>query len=303
LFSVRGFRHVPRPVELNPWLNGTGRGTFPNTIKKLLRAKRFATSPKEPMIEGGFRSVPSRSPEREPRVTTGSSTDLTFLPDASVDIVLTDPPYFDNIAYSELAEFFLPWLRDFGLVVDEGVDRVLLDSLVSERGDEDSVATYTQGLQAAFGEVARVLKPGGLMVFSYRHILPQAWASLAEAVWPHPLRCTRVLPMPGEAGVGLHAHDGAGLWDAVFVFRRDDEAVADEHLVLVSADAVRSARDEATAWGRRLGGSKVRFAEPDVRTMTMAAIVAAALGCPRASDGLAIEVALSQGTTALQSTN
>jgi len=277
VFSVRGFRHVPRPVELNPWLEGTGRGTFPNTIRKLLRAKRFATCPKEPKVEGGFQDVPPRSPEREARVTTGSSTSLAFLPDASVDIVLTDPPYFDNIAYSELAEFFLPWLRDFGMVVDEGVDRVLLDSLVSERGDDDSVATYTQGLQAAFGEVARVLKPGGLMVFSYRHILPEAWASLAEAVWPHPLRCTRVLPMPGEAGVGLHAHDGAGLWDAVFVFRRELDLSRPKGEIDVSEDVVTRVISEASRWRDRLGGGAVRFAAPDERTMRLAGVVGTAL--------------------------
>lgn len=124
LFSIRGFRHVPRPVEINPWMDGTGRGTYPNAVRKLLRAREFARSPKEPHADGGFRPVDAVPPASEARVRVGSSKDLSFLECGSIDIVLTDPPYFDNIAYSELAEFFLPWLRHFGIVVDEGVDRV-----------------------------------------------------------------------------------------------------------------------------------------------------------------------------------
>lgn len=43
--------------------------------------------------------------------------------------------------------------------------------------------------------------------------------------------------MPGEAGVGLHTHEGTGLWDAVFVLRRDaSEAVSAGGLLRVTAE-------------------------------------------------------------------
>ena len=41
----------------------------------------------------------------------GTSENLCFLPDRSVDAVITAPPYFDNVAYSELADFFYLWLH------------------------------------------------------------------------------------------------------------------------------------------------------------------------------------------------
>lgn len=277
LFSIRSFRHVPRPVEINPWLDGTGRGTFPNAVRKLLRAREFALSPKEPHANGGFRPVASIKPANLPRVHAGSSTDLAFLAEASIDLVLTDPPYFDNIAYSELAEFFLPWLRHFGTVIDEGVDRVLLDSLVGRRSDQDSVTSYTEGLTAVFGEVSRVLKPGGMMVFSYRHSVPAAWLALAKALAPHALDCVRVLPLPGEAGTGLHAHDGAGLWDAVFVLRRRQLAVGMSRPLLLSASAVEEATRSAERWARTLTSSPIRFGQPDQRTVRMAEAVRATL--------------------------
>jgi len=37
LFAIRAYRHVPRPVELNPWIDGTGRGTYPNAVRSIMR--------------------------------------------------------------------------------------------------------------------------------------------------------------------------------------------------------------------------------------------------------------------------
>ena len=60
LFSIRAFRHIARPVEINPWLDGTGRGTFPNAVRQVQRAIAFARAPREPLLAGGFRPAPSR---------------------------------------------------------------------------------------------------------------------------------------------------------------------------------------------------------------------------------------------------
>lgn len=45
LFSFHGYRHIVRPVELNPWLDGPGRGTFPNVLAKIGRAIEYAIAP------------------------------------------------------------------------------------------------------------------------------------------------------------------------------------------------------------------------------------------------------------------
>jgi len=254
LFSLRAFRHIPRPVELNPWVDGSGRGSFPNTVRKLMRAAEYARLPQEPVLKGGFRPVPAVGAERPPVVKCGTARDLSFLDDASVDLVLTDPPYFDNIAYSELSEFFLPWLRQLNVVSsNNSVEQVLLESLVGRRKDPETIQRYTTGLSDAFGEVTRVLKPGGVVMFSYRHTLPDAWLALAKAIAPHPLAAIRVLPAPGEAGVGLHAHEGTGLWDAVFVFRRHRTEVTNTGASLSQTKAqVESAKATATSWARKL---------------------------------------------------
>src|SRR5207244_6544570 len=112
-----------RPVEINPWLDGTGRGTFPNAVRQVQRAIAFARAPREPLLAGGFRPAPPRCPatdgtDRAPaaRILHGDARSLRGIGTRSVDLVLTDPPYFDNVAYAELSGFYRPWLQLLGVV-------------------------------------------------------------------------------------------------------------------------------------------------------------------------------------------
>jgi putative DNA methylase len=115
-------------------------------------------------------------------------------------VVSSPAVFFDNIAYSELAEFFLPWLELLKIVNDpEARQRVALESLVGQRDDVEATERYTMGLQDAFREIARVLKPYGLVVLSFRHTVPVAWYALARAMASAPLHASCVLPTPGEA--------------------------------------------------------------------------------------------------------
>jgi hypothetical protein len=48
-------------------------------------------------------------------VVTRTSEDLQGIPDSSIDLILTDPPYFDNLSYSELSDFYLAWHQSLGI--------------------------------------------------------------------------------------------------------------------------------------------------------------------------------------------
>ena len=276
LFSIRAFRHVPRPIELNPWCDGTGRGTYPNTVRKLIRAAEFTRQPKEP-VSNGFRSVPRRRTLEPPSIVCGAAQDLSFVPEGTADMVLTDPPYFDNIAYSELAEFFFPWMQLVGLVSEpDGRDRVVRKSLIGRRGDADATTGFTSGLADAFREIARVLKADGLLVFSYRHAVPEAWFALATSLAQAEFQATQVLPVPGEAGVGLHAHTGTGLWDAVFVLRKRQRK-HNEDLSVHEAGEVH-VRSLVAKWTGTLKCARLPFTDVDKLALRRAGLVAVALG-------------------------
>jgi putative DNA methylase len=277
LFSIRAFRHIPRPVELNPWCDGTGRGTYPNTVRKLMRAADFARAPKEPVKKGGFKSVPPRRSATASKIVCATAQDLAFVADSTVDMVLTDPPYFDNIAYSELAEFFLPWMQLVGLVSESDCrDRIVLESLIARRNDTEATTRFTAGLSGAFAEVARVLKADGLLVFSFRHAVPDAWYALTVALARAAFRATHVLPAPGEAGVGLHAHEGTGLWDAVFVLRKGHPRCDEDLLVGPAGEAHVEALIEK--WARKLRRARLPFTKTDCLALRRAGLAAVALG-------------------------
>ena len=278
LFSVRAFRHVQRPVELNPWCDGTGRGTFPNTVRKLMRASRFASVPKELTVGGGFRQVAPRDPVEPPNVVCGTAQNLDFLSNGTVDLVLTDPPYLDNIWYSELSEFFVPWLQFLKVVNDRhACQRVFKESLVGSRNNAKSVAQYSEGLGGAFAEVGRVLKSNGLLIFSFRHRAPEAWNALAKGLARTGLGVVSFFPVPGEAGIGLHAHAGTGLWDAVFVLRNGARAPLMEDPKL-SVVEVRNIKQRVEQWAETLKDAAVPFGATDELALFRAGLVASALG-------------------------
>lgn len=274
LFSLRAFRHIQRPVELNPWIERAGRGSFPNAIRKLSAAAAYARRPKEPVGAKDFVEVPTRAQRRINQIHMGTAGNLAFLEAGSIDVVMTDPPYFDNIAYSELARFFGPWLKALNVLDAREQQDILAHSLVANTSRAGSVERYTDGLGQAFGEIARVLKPDGIVAFSFRHTDAPAWRALAEAIARTDLRITTVLPMPGEAGSGLHAQGDRGLWDAVFVLRH---GAGPTPLLGVSGKDVAEVDAEVARWLHHYGQLPLPFNAIDAAALRRAALVGKAL--------------------------
>jgi putative DNA methylase len=273
LFSVRGFRHIPRPVEINPWLDGTGRGTFPNAVRQIERAAAFARAPKEPTEVGEFKEVAPRAAPAA-RIVNGDARALTDVADGSVDIVLTDPPYFDNINYSELSDFFRPWLAALG-VIGNGNGRAA-NLAAAGRGDLEAL-DFQHRLGDAFAEIARVLKPEGVVALTYRHLSPVAWRAFARAAGQAGLRCLQVFPLLAESTNGLHTHEGSVLWDAVLVLGRASLPAPGDR---VDDAQVAAAAEHAAEWALTLKkGVAHTFAAADRTSFARACLVAASLDC------------------------
>jgi len=288
LFTIRAYRHVPRPVELNPWLDGTGRGTFPNAVHQVARAAAFAQSPKEPVVSGGFRPVTPLTRRggavANARIIHGDAQRLVQIATQSVDLVLTDPPYFDNIAYGELSEFFLPWLQQFGLAPAEETAAAPATSLAAKTRDASARAIFQTGLTRSFREIARVLKPEGRLVFTYQHKTPEAWSALAHALARADLRPIQLFPLLGDSGAGLHRHEGASQWDAVFVcVGSSGPPPSDSHgeapPLRLGVAALAHAQRHAAYWRQRLtNAASCGYRDADQRSFIRACFVAAALG-------------------------
>jgi adenine-specific DNA methylase len=279
LFSIRAYRHVCRPVEINPWLDGTGRGTFPNTVRQVQRAIEFAREPDVAHLAGGFIRSDSLAANGKSRVILqADSRNLAGVADRSVDLILTDPPFFDNIAYSELSDFFLPWLQALGLVAKSSEGPPCLPANLAARNrNEEGYSTFRRGLAECFIQMRRVLKDGGRLVFSYQHRTPEAWDALAYALAAGSWQPIQVFPLLGNSGAGVHRHEGTIAWDAVSVCRKGRARPGGG--LSVGAAAAESAAQHARSWAARLRGSAGSpFREADRANLQSAALVAAAFG-------------------------
>lgn len=107
-----------------------------------------------------------------PVVTTGSLTDLR-LPDNSVDYIFVDPPFGDNLPYSELNFLWEAWL---GVVTARRSEAIV--SGVAEKG----LPEYSALMVRCFRELHRVLKPGRWVTVEFHNSKNSVWASIQDAL-------------------------------------------------------------------------------------------------------------------------
>jgi putative DNA methylase len=247
LFAIRAYRHIARPVEINPWLQCNGRGTFPNAVRAIIRAAASLRKSSEPTMQGRPREVPPQ-PASTWDVRCGDARHLAHIADGTVDLVLTDPPYFDYIAYSELGHFYVPWLVRFGLVDAAYLDRFPAGQLASSSRDKTAAAVFTENLTAAFREIARVCRPDARIVFTYQNLDGQGWVALTRALAQAGVIPFQAFPLFGDSSVSLHKHINSISWDCVLVCKRGTPV----HLTEIDAEAQKKGQSFATTWVKRL---------------------------------------------------
>lgn len=232
LFSIRAYRHIARPVEGNPWLTKNGRGTFPNAVRSVMRASRSLIEGVEPALAGTSVPVPSVGAGSWD-IRCGDAIDLAHIAERSVDLVLTDPPYFNYIAYSELGHVYVPWMARLGLIDPSCLAGFPVGQLASNKGSLLAAETFAEELGRRFREVVRVCKPDARIVFTYQNLDGRGWDALAKALADAGIRPVGAWPMFGDGGSGLHKHANSISWDCVLhceiakaplIFLRDDKA-------------------------------------------------------------------------------
>lgn len=243
IFSIHGFPVSYVQVESNLLgiRNGNalpvGSGGWVNIIEKYTKAKRYCTEPFEVAFRGKTKiTVPmrgewigERNPERpeaaERRIDIrcASATDVT-LPPSSLDAVLTDPPYFGMVQYGELMHFCYVWLRKLMGENFPGLELVTTrhaDELTGNETAERGLEHFAEGLANVYGRMARALRPGAPLVFTYHHNQQDAYLAVGMAILDAGLTCSASLPCPAEMGGSIHIHGtGSSILDTVFVCRQ-----------------------------------------------------------------------------------
>lgn len=212
--GVRSYAMPVLSVELNPLHPSAGRGTLAATMRRMQQSlatetRRHVHEPASgDIVEQAFAA---RRPGRHHVVC--QSADRSFPRKlGKCDVIISDPPYFDFIAYSDLSLLYRAWLWP------DAQDGSLGGRPIYPVGD-DPVADFANRLGRAFGKAAGALKPGGSLTFTFHSTNPDAWTALAGAVRRAKLWVTAVFPVWTDARAAAHAHPGNCEWDVVFTCR------------------------------------------------------------------------------------
>jgi putative DNA methylase len=242
IFSHHAFIFPYEMLENNVWGVGAQSGTFTHLYSsRLRRAKEYSLLPQEREVEGGRTvrtvSLPSERVEGKlaasfAELTNGSknawllcgSSEQLPIPDKSVDAVITDPPYSDNVQYAELSDFFYVWQREAlkGSYPEFESALVRKDrEIVKNPKQGKDGSFYEEGLRRVFSECGRVLKDDGLLVFTFHHKAFEAWVNVLRAVLDAGFFVTAAYPVHSEMPLSVHIHQCQSIsYDAILVCRK-----------------------------------------------------------------------------------
>lgn len=202
-FSNNNFHPKSTAVE-NCVFSELGRGNWKSSAESLIETLEWRSDPWETVavanleaaghkvaaeVSGKSEKVFTCDPLRSATVSVASSTDLAHIPDKSIDLVVTDPPFGGLLHYSELSDFFHVWLRlplarryqsEFG---PEYTPKELEAVSNRAREPEDPDGFYQRLLTACWKEAHRILKPSGLLAFTFHHSEDAPWVSVLESLF------------------------------------------------------------------------------------------------------------------------
>jgi len=227
--------------------------------------------------------LPRASDARPVAISQGSATDLLDLDDGSITAVVVDPPYADNVQYSELADFFYVWLKrtqghrrpewfstylcehDREAVVNKSRwvppgARVngCLPRAISQAVTAEAHAVYRGLMRDTFREAKRVLRDDGVLTVMFTHKEQSAWASLFQSLIEAGFTITATWPVRTESQHSLHqARKNAAQSTVILVARKREEGATRGYYDETMRSAIRDAAQGAAARLRDQGLSAV----------------------------------------------
>jgi len=214
-FSHHTFKPEKTPLEANLWGTPKSSGSFSTLFKsRLMRAIEYKNEPFELALDADNSSekifginqnlnkniVSSYSKFKNDSdcvyLSAGDSSSTDIATD-SVNLVITDPPFFDNVHYSELADFFFVWQN--AIHGNDSTDTTRSDKEVQQTNADE----FSSNLSTVFNECQRVLQDDGLLIFTYHHSRSEGWYSILRALRKSGFYIQTIYPIKSEMSVGV----------------------------------------------------------------------------------------------------
>lgn len=195
----------PKPlVTENSVFPSLGRGNWKSTADSMLDVIEWQRHPWEVLpitqlerrdseLAARFSSKSYRVPMPDAvgetsELSCSSSTDLQKFQNESVDLVITDPPFGNNIQYSELADFFFAWLKiplasKYEMFATDITPKSLEAVTNPVRNASDPDGFYRKLLTGCWREAFRILRPSGLLAFTFHHSEDEPWVAVLTGLF------------------------------------------------------------------------------------------------------------------------
>ena len=238
-FAQHDFSFKWSYAEMAPLIAGVGYDWAIQQKAKCIKELVALLSPHRKTDNGELFDRDSATTPPPVTITCKSADSLDHIEDGSIDAVVMDPPYYDNVMYAELSDFFYVWLkRTVGHVFPE-----LFRSHLADK-DNEAVANparfqgqkgaralagrdYQERMAAIFAECHRTLKSDGIMTLMFTHKAAGAWDALTTGLMEAGFAITASWPINTEAPGSMHIKDKAAANSTIFlVCRPRDGATA-----------------------------------------------------------------------------
>jgi putative DNA methylase len=190
-------------IEVNPFAN-IGSGTFHSLAKNLLDGIKTAVND----LDGTPGTV---------EVIFSSIFDLKL--NSQVDLVLTDPPYGDDVQYSELSQFFYSW-ESFLLCeyYDYLPKRIPTDEDLSVNNTDRKIDFVKFGLALAFERINSFIKDKGQFALFFAHGKYDTWAFVIDALREGRFQINATYPVHTESKDNVIALKKASFMTSVIIY-------------------------------------------------------------------------------------
>lgn len=216
VFKRHAFIPRVQPVEANPLNERGGRTSIQNFFDRIYKAKKYCKEPFEKVkntktgdTEDIYIKNESVDESRIDSLNCKTSERMSE-DDGSVDYVITDPPYYDNVQYAELSDYFYVWLREVLKEYYEEFEPELVPKareIVSNKNANKDEEFFVEALTNVFSESYRVLKEGGELIFTYHHNENEAWSVILESLIQSGFTIAGAYPVQSEKANSTHISD------------------------------------------------------------------------------------------------
>ena len=289
MFSHHILKPERTPLEANVWGTPKSSGAFSTLFEsRLIRALDYCENPFEisPASNNGktvgekvyglssllgtdiVETFDEFQGGKDLYLSCGDSA-KTDLPTESVDAIVTDPPFFDNVHYSQLADFFYVWQRH---VLGTNGNHNAKSTRSEEEVQQSDPTIFTERLHGVWNECNRVLRREGLLIFTYHHSRNEGWRSVLEAIVKAGFAVVATHPIKAEMSVAkpkLQAKEPIDL-DIIIVCRKRENTLTEAS---DSKRIIRNATQEATEQIARFNGSGRSLSRNDVYVIFISQVI------------------------------